>query len=127
MATGEFTSNQRFEIDKAIRAAEQCSRFEFSVFVGNAGTEPVIFAHRLHGSLATPDRSVLVLVDPGQRTIEVVTGRAVRRNLSDSSVGLAVLAMQSAFGSGDLAGGIRRGVTMLAEQSREPKTLHAQA
>lgn len=127
MATGEFTASQRFEIDKAIRAAEQCSRFEFSVFVGNAGAEPAIFAQRLHGSLAAPDRSVLVMVDPAARTVEVVTGRAVRRNLPDSSVGLAVLQMQSAFGSGDLSGGIRRGVTMLAEKAREPRTLHAQA
>ena len=35
-----------------------------------------------------PDRSILVLVDPQARAIEVITGTEVRRTLSDASVGL---------------------------------------
>ncbi len=73
-----------------------------------------------------PDRSILVLVDPQARVIEVVTGTEVRRTLSDSSVGLAVLQMQSAFAAGDLVGGLKRGIDMLAERARAPQTLHAQ-
>ena len=118
MATGELTPGQRFEIDKAIRAAEESSRFEFSVFVGAAGPHPRAHATRLHASLVVPDRSVLVLVDPDARVIEVVTGAVVRRQLSDASVGLAVLAMQSAFATGDLVGGLRHGVALLAEHAR---------
>ena len=30
----EFTASQRVALDQTIRAAEQVSRFEFSVFVG---------------------------------------------------------------------------------------------
>jgi uncharacterized membrane protein YgcG len=126
VAAGDFSAAQRFEIDKAIRAAEQTSRYEFSVFVGNAGAEPRAFAQRLHGSLVAPDRSVMVLVDAHARAIEVVTGAEVRRTLSDSAVGLAVLQMQSAFAAGDLVGGLKRGVVMLAEASRAPQTLHAE-
>jgi len=123
---GEFSAAQRYEIDRTIRAAEQSSRCEFSVFVGTAGAEPRAFARRLHGSLVVPDRSVLLMVDPHARAIEVVTGTEVRRTLSDAAVGLAVLQMQSAFAAGDLLGGLKRGVAMLAERARAPHTLHAQ-
>ena len=71
-----FRDSDRHEIDKAIRAAEQASRFEFSVFVGRAEGTPRGFAERLHGASVAPDRSVLVMVDPRARVIEVVTGDA---------------------------------------------------
>ena len=125
MAAGDLSASQRYEIDKAIRAAEQASRYEFSVFVGAAGPEPRLRANQLHASLVVPDRSVLVLVDPDARVIEVVTGAEVRRTLSDASVGLGVLQMQSAFAAGDLVGGLKRGVAVLAEHARAPETLHA--
>jgi uncharacterized membrane protein YgcG len=124
VASGELTSAQRFEIDRSIRAAEEASRFEFSVFVGAAGPDPRLHASRLHASLVVPDRSVLVLVDPQARAIEVVTGATVRRTLSDAAAGLAVLQMQSAFAAGDLVGGLKRGVAMLAEHARAPQALH---
>jgi uncharacterized membrane protein YgcG len=123
----EFTASQRVALDQTIRAAEQACRFEFSVFVGAAEGEPRAFAERLHASLSTPPRSVLVLVDPTARLIEVVTGREVRRVLTDQEVALAVLEMRSEFASGDLLRGLKRGVSMLALQARAPKTLHAEA
>lgn len=125
MAAGDFTSGQRHEIDRAIRAAEQTSRAEFSVFVGVSGEEPRSFAEKLIGAMAAPDHSVLVMVDPEQRVLEVVTGSVVRRSLSDQSVQLAVIAMQSAFATGDMVGGIVRGITLLAEHARPQRTLHA--
>ena len=33
--------------------------------------------------------------------------------------------MQSDFAAGDLVGGLRRGIQMLAEHARAPQTLHA--
>jgi uncharacterized membrane protein YgcG len=122
----EFTAAQRASLDQAIRSAEQVSRFEFSVFVGRAEGDPRRFAERLHAALSTPARSVLVMVDPNARTIEVVTGAEVRRVLADQEVALAVLEMRSEFASGDLVRGLRRGLTMLAMSSRAPRTLHAQ-
>ena len=82
------------------------------------------YARRLHASLSSPDRSVLILVDPAARAIEVVTGSVVRRSLSDDAVRLAVAGMQSAFAGGDLVGGIKHGVCQLAESARHPHTLH---
>lgn len=124
MASGELSSRERAEVDRAIRDAEQASRYEFSVYRGAAEGDPREFARRLHGALSTPEQSVLVLVDPGARAIEVVTGLEVRRDLSDAEVELAVLAMQSAFTEGDQIGGIKRGLSLLAEYARAPETLH---
>jgi uncharacterized membrane protein YgcG len=121
----EFTASQRVSLDQAIRAAEQVSRCEFSVFVGAADGNARHFAERLHAALSTPRRSVLVMVDPTARLIEVVTGAEVRRSLSDREVALAVLEMRTEFAGGDLVRGLRRGITMLAMAARAPRTLHA--
>lgn len=107
-----------------IRAAEQASRCEFSVFVGTAEGDPQAFARRLHAALVAPAVSVLIMVDASQRALEVVTGSEVRRHLTDGEVELAVLQMKSAFAEGDLVGGLTRGIAMLAEHARAPQTLH---
>lgn len=125
VATGELRSSERYEIDRSIRAAEQASRHEFSVFIGHAEGAPRDFAARLHAATVAPDRSILVMVDPGSRALEVVTGADVRRVLDDQAVELAVLQMRSAFAEGDLVGGLTRGIAQLAENSRSPRTRHA--
>ena len=98
VAAGDaFTPAQRHEIDKAIRDAETVCRIEFSVFVGRSEGETRPFAERLHATLVAPDRSVLVLVDPAARLLEIVTGAEARRVLDDAEVELAALTMQTAF------------------------------
>ena len=125
MASGEgFSSDQRYEIDRAIRAAETVCRYEFSVYVGAAEAEAGPFAQRLHASLVAPARSVLIMVDPAARLLEIVTGSVVRRDLADDAVRLAAVAMESAFSQGDLVGGIKRGLAQLADAARKPATLH---
>ncbi|MCW2754497.1 MAG: hypothetical protein JWQ32_1908 [Marmoricola sp.] len=119
-----FSADQRYEIDRAIRAAETICRYEFSVYVGAAEDDATSFAQRLHASLITPSRSVLIFVDPAARLLEIVTGSVVRRDLPDDSVRLAAVAMESAFAEGDLVGGITRGVSQLAGAARKPATLH---
>jgi uncharacterized membrane protein YgcG len=121
-----FTAAQRVEIDKAIRDAEMLCRYEFSVYVGASEQETRPFAQRLHRALAAPDRSVLVLVDPAARIVEVVTGSEARRDLDDAEVKLAVLAMQGSFAAGDLVRGIVQGVLQLAEHARRPRLLHTE-
>ncbi len=122
-----FGPHDRYEVDRAIRDAETVSRYEFSVFVGAAEEEARPFAERLHATLTAPERSVLVVVDPSARILEIVTGAEVRRDLDDHEVHLAALAMQSAFAAGDLVGGIKNGVMMLAEHARKPRMLHAES
>ena len=127
MAAGDrFTASERVALDETIRKAERVSRVEFSVFVGHADGEPRAFARSLHAALAAPARSILLMVDPDARALEVVTGSEVRRTLRDQQVELAVAAMQSLFAAGDLVDGLRRGIQMLAEHARAPLTLHAE-
>lgn len=127
MPAGEaFSSAQQHDIDRAIRAAETRSRFEFSVYVGHADREAGPFARGLHGALSAPERSVLVFVDPVERILHIVTGSVVRRSLSDEAVRLAALAMQTSFAEGDLVGGLTRGLAQLGEAAAQPPTLHQQ-
>ena len=126
MPVGEFNAAERYQVDEAIRQAEQISRFEFSVFVGRVDGEPRAFATQLHNSLVAPSRSILILVDPNVRVLEIVTGAVVRRNLTDREVELTAFQMQQSFAEGDLVGGLRRGIQMLAEHARAPETLHAE-
>ena len=126
VAAGDFSSAERFVLDDAIRKAEQLSRVEFSVFVGNAEGDPRAFATQLHNSLVAPSRSILIMVDPTARALEIVTGGTVRRTLSDKEVELTAAQMQSSFAEGDLVGGLKRGIAMLADHARAPQTLHAQ-
>lgn len=121
-----FTARERYDIDKAIRDAETVSRYEFSVFVGVSEGETRPFAERLHATLTAPERSVLVMIDPSARILEIVTGSEVRRDLDDSEVHLAALTMQTAFEAGDLVGGITQGLLMLAEHARTPQMRHAE-
>ncbi|UGB43006.1 DUF5130 domain-containing protein [Nocardioides sp. cx-173] len=126
MAAGDpFSSADRVALDEAIRKAEQLCRAEISVFVGSAGPEPRRFATSLHNSLVAPARSILIMVDPEAHALEVVTGGYVRRTLTDAEVELAVLAMQTDFAAGDLVGGLRRGIHLLADHARSPETLHS--
>ena len=125
MAAGDgFSASQQAEIDRAIRGAETSCRFEFSVYVGHADGESNRFARRLHTSLSSPDRSVLIFVDPSARLVEVVTGSDVRRSLGDEAVRFAVAGMESSFAAGDLVGGLKHGVGQLADAARDPQTLH---
>jgi uncharacterized membrane protein YgcG len=126
VAAGDFSSAERFALDEAIRRAETLSRVEFSLFVGNAEGEPRAFATQLHNSLVAPSRSIMIMVDPTARALEIVTGGSVRRTLTDKEVELTAAQMQSSFAEGDLVGGLKRGIAMLADHARAPQTLHTE-
>jgi uncharacterized membrane protein YgcG len=119
-----FNTSQRAAIDKAIRDAETTCRFEFSVYVGRAQGEPRAYASRLHASLVKPDCSVLILVDPVGRALEVVTGSEVRRNLTDDEAALVVAQMRAELFEGRIVDALVRGINQLAEYARKPPALH---
>lgn len=125
MRAGDLTAAQRREIDAAIRAAETASRFEFSVYVGPTEPNHRDYAERMHAVMASPDRSVLIMINPEDRACEIVTGQVVRRTLTDQQVQLAAMTMRSSFVERDLVGGIVSGVAMLGQAARGPQTLHA--
>jgi uncharacterized membrane protein YgcG len=119
MASGSYLSNaERAALDATIRAAEQSCRAEISVYVGRSNGDPRVFATSLHNTLVAPARSILILVDPEERAVEVVTGGHVRRLLTDAETALAVEEMTRSFAEGDLSGGLTRGIRLLAEHAR---------
>lgn len=116
MPSGErLTSAQRAAVEEAIRRAELASRAEFSVYVGPVdGADTRAYATQLHNTLVAPTRSVMVVVDPDRKVLEIVTGGWVRRGLSDAEAALAAETMRSSFAEGDLVGGLRAGISQLA-------------
>jgi uncharacterized membrane protein YgcG len=122
---GDFLSAfDRRAIERAVANAEAQSGYEFSVCIDEADGDARAYAEKLHAGLSAPARSLLVLIDPVARRLEIVTGAGVRRTLEDSEVALAALAMQTSFAAGDFVGGITQGLQQLAEHARRPRTLH---
>ena len=122
-----FTERQEQEIARALRVAREESGLHFSVFAGAAEGEPRAYAERLHAALgAAAPSAVLVLVDPANRRLEIVTGDEARRRLDDRSAALAALSMTTSFAVGDLTAGIVTGVRMLADAAKRPRVLHQQ-
>ena len=119
-----FIPEQLYDIERAVRNAEAASGLHFSVYVGGADSETRPFALELLNELDDPDRSVLVYVDPAGRRLEIVTGPLAKRQLSDTSAGLAALTMQTSFATGDLTGGLVTGVQQLGQHAHQPPLLH---
>jgi len=116
VAAGEyFSAAERLNIHQAIHQAELASRFEFSVFVGQTQSgDPRSFATQLHNKQVAPSRSVMIVVDPEARTIEIVTGGQVRAAVDDAEVAAVVEEMKSAFADGRLADGIQAAIARIA-------------
>jgi uncharacterized membrane protein YgcG len=119
-----ITPGELNRIERAVHNAEKMSGLIFSVFVGVSEEDSRAYAERLHGALADPAQSVLVMCDPGFRALEIITGSQARRQLDDLECRLAAASMQSSFVGGDIVGGLVVGIQQLGEQARQPRTLH---
>lgn len=121
MAPGEgLAPGQQERIATAIDRLRRDNGLDVSVLVGDLVLDDLSQfrsgAERLHAALG--DRSpsaVLIVVAPGQRRVEVVTGSGVRRRVPDRVAALAVLSMTTAFTGGDLAGGIVDALRQIAD------------
>jgi uncharacterized membrane protein YgcG len=122
--------SQQERIDTAIVAARRDNGLDLSVLVGDLSLDDVsqfrAAAERLHAALGERARSaVLLVVAPGQRRVEVVTGPGVRRRVPDRVCALALLSMTTAFSGGDLGGGIIDGIRQITDAAgrREPLSI----
>lgn len=117
MPSGEvLTESQIREISRAVSAASNESGLHFSVYVGPVERTSREYAERLHTAMGPRAAGgVLVLVAPGERELEIVTGARSARRLDDRSCALAALSMTTSFSGGDLVGGIVTGLRMLSE------------
>jgi hypothetical protein len=122
--TGPLSPFDIDRVERVIRYAREVSGLEFSVFIGPAEPDNRAYAVRLHSALPDPDHSVLVLVDPATRVLEIVTGSVAARSLGDAECRLAAATMQTNFVAHDLAGGLTAGIQQLANAAYHAPTLH---
>jgi hypothetical protein len=113
---GYLTRHERFAIDLAIRHTEHRTRFEVSAFIGDCRDEPRSFATALHASMVAPHRSLLMVVDPGQRVIEMVTGRAVAAAICDACAQSSLDVALTEFAHRKLASGLVAAIRSLADR-----------
>lgn len=111
---------QQERIEHAVAQCRELNGLDVSVVVGDLRVTDLArvreAAETLHAALGErAHAAVLVVVAPGQRRIEIVTGPAARRRVPDRVAALAVLSMTTAFAGGDLAGGIVDGLRQMAE------------
>lgn len=118
-----FKSRSLERLDEALTMASRETGIEFSVYVGRLEGDSRETAEGLHSQMARPENSVLLAVDPGQRVLEIVTGRDSAKRLLNRSCALAALSMTAAFGSGNLVGGIVDGLRMLSDQAGHPRRI----
>lgn len=120
-----FTPLQLARLDEALALSTRSTGLDFSVYLGELDVDEAgdtrVAAERLHASIgAKADSSVLIAVSPGQRLLEIVTGREAHRRLPDRGCKLAVMSMVASFKEGDLIGGLLSGLRMLTDQAGEP-------
>lgn len=134
MAAGESAGlppRLQQRIQQAIETCRSHNGLDVSVLLGDLELDDLgqfrAAAERLHAALGEERsaRAVLVVVAPGQRRVEVVTGPKVRRRVPDRVCSLAVLSMTTAFSGGDLAGGIVDALRQFAEAAGRREALAA--
>ncbi|MCA1710735.1 MAG: DUF5130 domain-containing protein [Actinobacteria bacterium] len=115
-------------IQDAIETCRRENGLDISVLVGDLTLDdPSQFregAERLHAALGSrASTAVLIVVAPGQRKAEIVTGPGTRRRVPDRVAALAVLSMTTACGGGDLTGGIVDAIRQIADASGRRESL----
>lgn len=119
---------QQERIDRAVARCRSENGLDVSVLVGDLELGELsgfrAGAEQLHAALGDrANAAVLVVVAPGQRRVEIVTGPAARRRVPDRVAGLVVLSMITAFRGGDLAGGIIDGLRQIAQAAGKGQPL----
>jgi uncharacterized membrane protein len=107
-----LSARQQRRVARAVHDAEEHTGLQLCVYAGRVGdddprahAEAMLTAGGLHTQPA-----VLVLVEPLQRRIEVVTSPAARQRISDDAAREAVDTMTAHFREGHLAGGLIAGI-----------------
>ncbi len=123
VAHEDLSAGERSDIERVVQVARDICGYEFAVFVGELaqGRDSAV---AVHAGLHDPSAAVLIAVDPGAGTMDVITGTGVHRTLDDRSCEFALLTLRSSVQVGDLVGGVRDAVMLLAEHARAPRTLH---
>ena len=107
-------------LTRSVKLAREISGLAFGVYIGELpqGRES---AFARHAQLPAAESAILVAVDPDARTIDIVTGKEAHISLDDRSCDFATLAFVSCANTGDIVGGVREALIVMAEHARAPK------
>ncbi len=110
----------RRDLTRSVKLAREISGLAFGVYIGELaqGRESAIARH---AQLPVAESAVLIAVDPDARTIDIVTGKEAHISLDDRSCDFATLAFASCARAGDIVGGVREALIVMAEHARAPK------
>ena len=125
---GGLPPRQQERLERDLTTIREQNGLDVSLLVGDLDLDDLsqfrAGCERLHAALGPrSDSAVLVVVAPGQRRVEVVTGPGVRRRVPDRVCALAVLSMTTAFTGGDLGGGIAEGLRQIADAAGRREAL----
>lgn len=114
-----LSRRDRHAIDFAVGDAELHTGLELCVYLGPAGEEdPRAHAERLFVQAGLQERpSVLLLVAPDRRRVEIVTAPAIRERLSDEACARAIEVMTPLFAQGRFVDGLIDGLRRLADEA----------
>ena len=112
-----FTPAQLSRLDEALTLSTRTTGLDFSVYLGDLGSDTRKTAEGLHAATKKPADAVLIAVSPGQRVVEIVTGDEAYRRLPDRACKLAVMGMVASFKEGDLTEGLVGCLRMLTDQA----------
>ncbi|SEF33227.1 protein of unknown function [Amycolatopsis pretoriensis] len=119
--TSPFNTRQLSRLDEALTFASRETGLDFSLYLGELGADSRVAAEKLHATMADPANSVLIAVSPGEKLIEIVTGKTAFVRLPDRGAKLAVASMVASFKEGDLVRGLVSGLVnalrMLSDQA----------
>lgn len=125
MHAGDVLSEaQRGALSRSVESTERATGLSVVVHVGplpdGRASAEALLARQGDAAQGT----VVVAVDPASRRLEIVTGSRAGAQVDDRTCGLASLAMTSSFVAGDLVGGLRNGLQVLADHGRRAGTRH---
>ncbi len=116
-------------IEEVVASLREQNGVDASVLIGDLNVDDGGFrdgALRLHAALGPRAGSaVLLVVAPGQRRVEIVTGPTISRRVPDRVCALAVLSMTTSFVGSDIAAGVIDGLRQIADAAGRAPALPA--
>ncbi len=115
-----FSTRGRGEVQRALQYAGEASGLKFAVVVREVDGPLRAYAERVHAGMDDPPRSVLLVLDPAVRGLEIVTGDRARRRIPDASCATVSTAIGRAIGEGGIVRGVVTGLQQLGQIAGPP-------
>ncbi len=108
-------------MQRALQYAGEASGLKFAVVLHDVGGPVRTYAEQVHADMADPDRSVLIVVDPTARALEIVTGRRAGRRIDDDACAAVAASVGRVIGEGYLVRALVSGLQQLGQIAGPPR------